>query len=986
MRLSTAVVTLLASTAANVYGGQIPVFNDVPGGKPTEKDITLASEAATTSAATTPGKLRIVENSGVCETTPGVYQASGYGDLTANESMWFWFFEARKSPDTAPLTIWLNGGPGSSSMIGLFQEHGPCRINNDSMDVTLNPNSWNEVSNMLYIDQPIGAGFSYGSTTVSTSQEAASDVWKFLQIFFSDSRFEKFEKNDFAIWTESYGGHYGPAFAAYFLAQNVAVADGTVSGVPINLKFLGIGDGITVIQPVVCVTNRTDLLASVGSALAIPGISDLRSFKSVSQPVQEEALILTMPRYHPLVPPSALDAAQNNWNRSGGCRELITDCYNVGSAENCTNAQDVCNSEILDPLAGNYDVYYVLVENPDPYPPDITSYLTNATFMEKIGAESEWAPGSGQIYVNFHATGDWMRNSRPDLETVINAGVRTIVYDGDADYIVNFNGVEAMVNALQTKFSEKYALKMFANYAVDGQVTGIFKNAGTFSYIRIFGAGHEVPRTATHVLAGQVPVVNGVHGGKPIPHARTPVSRAVQTTAATTPGKLRVVENSGVCETTPGVYQASGYGDLTTNESVWFWFFEARQNPDTAPLTVWINGGPGSSSMIGLFQEHGPCRINNDSMDVTLNPNSWNEVSNMLYIDQPVGVGFSHGVETVGTSLEAAMDMWKFLQIFFSHSRFEKYQDNDFALWTESYGGHYGPTFAAYFLEQNAGIANGTVSGMPINLKVLGIGDGITDPLSQYPGYLTYAASNPYHPLVNASVIETAQNNWNMTGGCKDQITSCYNNGTDQVCASAEEYCNYYILDALAGDYDVYYVLSETPDPYPPDLTSYLTNSSLMAKIGAESEWQETSFDVYLNFEGTGDWMRNSRPYLETVIDAGVRTIIYDGDADYILNFNGVENMVNALQTKFSEEYAQREFANYTVEGQAAGIFKNAGTFSYVRIFGAYVDRPPFCPLSLMRFRSGHEVPAYKYGTLSTGQAALQFFSQIMSNNSLFST
>lgn len=52
-----------------------------------------------------------------------------------------------------------------------------------------------------------------------------------------------------------------------------------------------------------------------------------------------------------------------------------------------------------------------------------------------------------------------------------------------------------------------------------------------------------------------------------------------------------------------------------------------------------------------------------------------------------------------------------------------------------------------------------------------------------------------------------------------------------------------------------------------------------MAQIGAESQWQETNDDVYSNFADTGDWMRNSRPNLETVIDAGVRTIIYDGDA-----------------------------------------------------------------------------------------------------------
>ena len=54
----------------------------------------------------------------------------------------------------------------------------------------------------------------YRIMNVGTSQEAASDFWKFLQIFFADSRFSKYQKNEFAIWTESYGGHYGPTFAA----------------------------------------------------------------------------------------------------------------------------------------------------------------------------------------------------------------------------------------------------------------------------------------------------------------------------------------------------------------------------------------------------------------------------------------------------------------------------------------------------------------------------------------------------------------------------------------------------------------------------------------------------------------------------------------------------------------------------------------------------------------------------------------------------
>jgi carboxypeptidase C (cathepsin A) len=81
--------------------------------------------------------LSFVTNSGICETTPGVNQYSGYvttgskssSDLTgaptqvqiAGQNMWFWFFESRNSSTTAPLATWFNGGPGCSSMIGLFQ-------------------------------------------------------------------------------------------------------------------------------------------------------------------------------------------------------------------------------------------------------------------------------------------------------------------------------------------------------------------------------------------------------------------------------------------------------------------------------------------------------------------------------------------------------------------------------------------------------------------------------------------------------------------------------------------------------------------------------------------------------------------------------------------------------------------------------------------------------------------------------------------------
>ncbi|KAF5356533.1 hypothetical protein D9758_008270 [Tetrapyrgos nigripes] len=469
---------------------------------------------------------------------------------------------------------------------------------------------------------------------------------------------------------------------------------------------------------------------------------------------------------------------------------------------------------------------------------------------------------------------------------------------------------------------------------------------GLFSLALVFGA--ILPS-----LGGRVRLIDGVLGGVRRSKARRPelVSRSVNDT---TEWKLRVTENSGVCETTPGVYQASGYVDIAANKSIFFWYFDARNNSKTTPLALWFNGGLG------------PCRINNDSASVSLNHFSWNTNANMLFIDQPIGTDWSHGTTDVGTSDEAAEDIWTFLQAFLSDIRFAHLQQRNLALWGQSYCGHYLPAFAAHFLDQNTAIGAGTIPGIPLNLKILGIGNGFTDPIIQYPAYMSYAGTNPYHPLVDPIWIDQSNYAWTKPGGCKEQAIACDNSNNDTICSKAQDFCDYFIYSALLGDYDPYYVLSENPDPYPADITDYM--DSIQKTVGAEVQWG-ASDAVYDNFAATGDLMRSSRPKLEKAINAGVRTILYAGDADYIVNYQGVGALADALNTQFTEEYNQQEFSNFTVHGQVAGLYKNAGTFSYLRVYGA-----------------GHLVPAYKYGNLDYGEAALQMFDQIMSDQSLFST
>ena len=94
----------------------------------------------------------------------------------------------------------------------------------------------------------------------------------------------------------------------------------------------------------------------------------------------------------------------------------------------------------------------------------------------------------------------------------------------------------------------------------------------------------------------------------------------------------------GICELSPTVKSYTGYADVADDQHIFFWFFEARDvDPKEAPLTVWMNGGPGSSSMIGLFGELGPCWVDGKGV-VRDNAWSWSRRSNLLVVDQPAQV------------------------------------------------------------------------------------------------------------------------------------------------------------------------------------------------------------------------------------------------------------------------------------------------------------------------------------------------------------
>jgi len=114
-----------------------------------------------------------------------------YIQVDKHESLFFMMFLSRSKPSTDPLIIWLQGGPGCSSELGMFTENGPYnlefdRLKNPAFNVTYNNYSWNNHANVLYLDQPLGTGYSHGSSLFSlrtTEFEISLDFYNFLVNF-----------------------------------------------------------------------------------------------------------------------------------------------------------------------------------------------------------------------------------------------------------------------------------------------------------------------------------------------------------------------------------------------------------------------------------------------------------------------------------------------------------------------------------------------------------------------------------------------------------------------------------------------------------------------------------------------------------------------------------------------------------------------------------------------------------------------------------
>lgn len=436
--------------------------------------------------------------------------------------------------------------------------------------------------------------------------------------------------------------------------------------------------------------------------------------------------------------------------------------------------------------------------------------------------------------------------------------------------------------------------------------------------------------------------------------------------------QLTYVENTqaSVCESTTGVHQVSGYVTVGNNMNMWFWFFGARNLPQTAPFTLWLNGGPGYSSMVGAFAENGPCKVLPGGHGTVLNEYSWNEVSNMIYIDQPIGVGFSYGDNTASDTPSAATFVWNALQALFEGGILSDYQSRQFNIAGESFAGHYIPEFATYFSQQNEKIDTGTLHGaVKLNLYSVMINNGLIDPLIQSQTWIDFLANAPgYGQLISDDEIKYAQTDYFKPSGCYDQGKACYATGNsisseaNRTCALPTETCFSFISKAASSWNKLDLRKSQNVEVPSTDFVTYLQQESVTSVIGAKTNFATWSKEINDMFIASGDMSRTYLPELGKLADSGLKILIWAGDADLLCNWVGIHTAISQMEWSGKNKLANTPFTNMTMGGRPIAAIQNVDNFSFARVYDA-----------------GHIMPG------DQPAAALEIFTQVIRGQPLHS-
>lgn len=349
---------------------------------------------------------------------------------------------------------------------------------------------------------------------------------------------------------------------------------------------------------------------------------------------------------------------------------------------------------------------------------------------------------------------------------------------------------------------------------------------------------------------------------------------------------------------------------------------------NSAPLVMWMQGGPGCADWLGNFGEVGPLQVVNTSegtQEVIKRDVNWNSEYNLLFIDQPPGVGFSPsgGVKYID-SVQAADTVITFLQGLLNNA-FPSLKSNPFYIFGESYGGHYIPAVAS-------GIVAKKTTG--INLKGVGIGDGLTDPANQGQSYAEFGfmagfldgAERDTLALIEQNMpVEFKKGNYSGIAALLDQITGIMVDPT---------------ITGVSNPYDYRDNGDEGTSPY----SIYLNDQNVRKALALDPTIPFNDCVDYMYNDFYNDIGQSYASNITYLLDNGIPVVLYNGEDDIIINTLGARTWIGHLGWQYIHQFENSLTQSFQDSQQnIVGTIKSFRGFTFVVVY-----------------KAGHTVPGYQ--------------------------
>merc|ERR1711962_1401023 len=310
------------------------------------------------------------------------------------------------------------------------------------------------------------------------------------------------------------------------------------------------------------------------------------------------------------------------------------------------------------------------------------------------------------------------------------------------------------------------------------------------------------------------------------------------------------------------------------NSNIFFWYVPAKNNAESAPVVLWLQGGPGGSSLFGLFVEHGPFQVDKDA-DLHERDIAWTEQFNMLYIDQPVGTGYSFTDKDQGYATnedDVARDLYEALRQFYVI--FPDLLQNEFYISGESYAGKYIPSLGYKIHTENQDEDN-----IKIPLTGMAIGDGLVDPINQW-FYGDFLYQN----------------------GFVDE------NDKDKLNEMSAESVKLLKEGGVANQLKATLLFNQM-------MALFQEKTGLNDPFNFNNDIQPVDFNYYQDF-----------------LDNDYKMMIYNGQVDVIVTHPGTEKWIRNMNWKNKDAYTEVDRQIWKVENKVAGYVREVGTLKRILV------------------------------------------------------